>query len=254
MHYVIADRTIIPPASVSSYAEKIVWMPDTYWVSDRKLAIGSKIPSRAEVGLPEKAFVYCCFNQVYKILPEVFDCWMRVLRQVDGSTLWLLGENAAAVDNLRKEAASRNVDPSRLVFAPRVVPADHLARHKCADLFLDTLPYNAHTTASDALWSGLPLVTQTGQAFAGRVATSQLTAIGLSELVTSTQDAYEALAVELATSPGKLRAIKDKLDRNRLAMPLFDTQRYTRHIETAYAEMYRRHRAGLPPEHIHLGQ
>jgi predicted O-linked N-acetylglucosamine transferase (SPINDLY family) len=179
---------------------------------------------------------------------------MRVLRQVDGSTLWLLGENAAAVDNLRKEAASRNVDPSRLVFAPRVVPADHLARHKCADLFLDTLPYNAHTTASDALWSGLPLVTQTGQAFAGRVATSQLTAIGLSELVTSTQDAYEALAVELATSPGKLRAIKDKLDRNRLAMPLFDTQRYTRHIETAYAEMYRRHRAGLPPEHIHLGQ
>jgi predicted O-linked N-acetylglucosamine transferase (SPINDLY family) len=179
---------------------------------------------------------------------------MRILRQVDGSVLWLLGENAVAVDNLRREAASRNMDPGRLVFAPRVASADHLARHKCADLFLDTLPYNAHTTASDALWAGLPLVTQTGQAFAGRVATSQLTALGMPELVTSTQDAYETLAVELATSPEKLAALKEKLDRQRGAMPLFDTQRYARHIETAYAEMHRRHRDGLPPDHIQVGQ
>jgi predicted O-linked N-acetylglucosamine transferase (SPINDLY family) len=179
---------------------------------------------------------------------------MGILRKVDGSVLWLLEESATTASNLRKEAAARNVDPGRLVFAPRISTSDHLARHKCADLFLDTLPYNAHTTASDALWTGLPVLTQIGQTFAGRVAASLLTAVGMPELITSSRDAYEALAVELATSPGKLAAIKGKLGRNRLTTPLFDTRSFTGYIEAAYTTMYERYRAGLPPDHIHVGQ
>jgi predicted O-linked N-acetylglucosamine transferase (SPINDLY family) len=252
--YLIADRIVIPNESAASYSEKIAWLPDTYWVSDQKLASTPRTPGRAEVGLPEGAFVFCCFNQAYKILPDVFDCWMGILRKVDGSVLWLLEESAITANNLRTEAAARTVDPDRLVFAPRISTPDHLARHKCADLFLDTLPYNAHTTASDALWTGLPVLTQVGQTFAGRVAASLLTAVGMPELITSSQDAYEALAVELATSPGKLVAIKGKLGRNRLTTPLFDTRCFTGHIEAAYTTMYERYQAGLPPDHIHVGQ
>src|SRR5262249_36920430 len=182
--------------------------------------------------------------------PEVFDCWMRILKRVDNSVIWLFEGNAKAKINLRKEAEIRGVHPERLVFAKPMPPADHLARQRLADLFLDTLPYNGHTTASDALWAGLPVLTRIGETFAARVAASLLTAIGLSELITSTPQAYETLAFELATNPKKLAAIKSKLATNRLTTPLFDTQMYTRHIEAAYAAMYERYQAGLPPDHI----
>ena len=225
--YVIADRIVIPVEDASFFSEKIVLMPDTYLATDRKLAIAQRTPTRTEVGLPNNAFVFCCFNNNYKITPEVFDCWMRILKQVDGSVLWLFEDNAKAASNLRKEAEIRGVHPERLIFAKRMPPSDHLARHRFADLFLDTLPYNAHTTASDALWAGLPVLTRIGETFAGRVAASLLNAIGLTELITSTPQAYEALAIELATNPEKLAAIKRKLANNRLTTPLFDTKLFT---------------------------
>ena len=184
--YVIADRIVIPVEDASFFSEKIVLMPDTYWVTDRKLAIAQRTPTRTEVGLPNNAFVFCCFNNNYKITPDVFDCWMRILKRVDGSVMWLLEDNAKATSNLRKEAEIRGVNPERLVFAKRTSLPDHLARHRLADLFLDTLPYNAHTTASDALWTGLPVLTRIGETFAGRVAASLLNAIGLPELITTT--------------------------------------------------------------------
>jgi predicted O-linked N-acetylglucosamine transferase (SPINDLY family) len=205
-----------------------------------------------EVGLPAAAFVFCCFNNNYKILPDVFDSWMAILGEVEDSVLWLLEDNARSAENLRKEAAARGVDPKRIVFAKRAPLADHLARHRLADLFLDTLPYNAHTTASDALWAGLPVLTCTGETFAGRVATSLLNAIGLPELVTRTREDYERLAIELARQPDKLASIKEKLAGNRLTTPLFDTQLFTRHIESAYRAMDERYQAGLPPDHLRV--
>jgi predicted O-linked N-acetylglucosamine transferase (SPINDLY family) len=194
--------------------------------------------------------VFCCFNNNYKIVPSVFDCWMRILRRVEGSVLWLLENNKATTGNLIKEASARGVNPERLVFAQIMPLADHLARLRSADLFLDTLPYNAHTTASDALWAGVPVLTCIGETFAGRVAASLLNAVGLSELIASSRDDYERSAVELATDRQRFSAIKAKLQANRLAAPLFDTERFTRHIETAYAQMYERHRAGLAPDHF----
>ena len=204
------------------------------------------------MNLPETAFVFCCFNNNYKILPDIFDSWMAILGEVEDSVLWLLEDNARSAENLRKEAAARGVDPKRIVFAKRAPLADHLARHRLADLFLDTLPYNAHTTASDALWAGLPVLTCTGETFAGRVATSLLNAIGLPELVTRTREDYERLAIELARQPDKLASIKEKLAGNRLTTPLFDTQLFTRHIESAYRAMYERYQAGLPPDHLRV--
>ena len=254
IHYIIADQIIIPLEDALFFSEKIVLMPDTYWVTDRKLAIARRTPTRAEAGLPEDAFVFCCFNNNYKITPEVFDCWMKILKQVDGSVLWLFADNAKATSNLRKEAEIRGVHPERLVFAKRTSLPDHLARHRLADLFLDTLPYNAHTTASDALWAGLPVLTRIGETFAGRVAASLLNAIGLTELITLTPQAYEALAIELAANPEKLATIKRKLATNRLTTPLFDTQLFTRHIEAAYTAMYERYQADLPPDHIYVPQ
>ena len=252
--YVIADRIVIPVEDPLFISEKIVLMPDTYWVTDRKLAIAQRTPTCTDAGLPEDAFVFCCFNNNYKITPEVFDCWMKILKQVAGSVLWLFADNAKAASNLRKEAEIRGVHPERLVFAKRTSLPDHLARHRLADLFLDTLPYNAHTTASDALWAGLPVLTRIGETFAGRVAASLLNAIGLTELITSTPQAYEALAIELAANPEKLAAIKRKLATNRLTTPLFDTQLFTRHIEAAYTAMYERYQADLPPDHIYVPQ
>jgi len=177
---------------------------------------------------------------------------MRILKCVEGSALWLLAENQTAIANLKKEAESRSIDPARLVFANRVQLSDHLARHRLADLFLDTLPYNAHTTASDALWAGLPVLTQIGNAFAGRVAASLLNAIDLPELITHSREEYEALAIELALNGEKLKAIKEKLARNRLTTQLFDTSLYTKHLEAAYEAMYQRYKAGLPPDHIEI--
>nr|WP_229169196.1 hypothetical protein [Bradyrhizobium altum] len=194
--------------------------------------------------------MFCCFNNNHKIAPDMFDRWMRILGRVEGSMLWLLEGNARAAANLRKEAVARGVAAERLVFAPRVSIPDHLARHRLASLFLDSTPYNAHTTASDALWAGLPVLTILGDTFAGRVAASLLHAIGLPELVAESPEAYERMAVDLATDPSRLAALRTRLAANRLTAPLFDTRRFTRHIEAAYTAMYERHRAGITPDHI----
>ena len=250
--YIIADKTLIPAESKKYYAEKIIYLPDSYQVNDRKKIISDKQFSRAELELPENSFVFCCFNNNFKIQPSTFDGWMRILKAVQGSVLWLLQDNEFASKNLKKEAQERGVEASRLVFAKRHPLEEHLARHRQADLFIDTFPYNAHTTASDALWAGLPVLTLMGESFASRVAASLLTAIDLPELITSTQEHYEALAIELATNPAKLKAIKTKLEANRLTTPLFDTPRFTKHLEEAYAKMYERYHADLPPDHIYI--
>jgi predicted O-linked N-acetylglucosamine transferase (SPINDLY family) len=245
--YLIADATLIPPESRPYYTEKIVYLPHSYQVNDRQRPIADRLFSREELGLPPKGLVFCSFSSSYKITPEIFDIWMRLLRQVDGSVLWLIEDNAGAPGNLRREADARGVAGQRLVFAPFLPLAEHLARHRCADLFLDTWPCNAHTTASDALWSGLPVLTRMGESFAARVAGSLLNAIGLPELITGTAEQYEALALELATHPERLVPLRERLERNRLTQPLFDTPLYTRHLEDAYRQMYERHHAGSSP-------
>jgi predicted O-linked N-acetylglucosamine transferase (SPINDLY family) len=246
--YVIADRIVLPFDQQAFYTEKIVHLPDSYLVTNSTLAIAESIPARREAGLPERGSVFCCFNNDYKITPPIFDIWMRLLRRIDGSVLWLYRSNPAAEKNLRKEAAARGVDPARLVFADRLKLDQHLARHRLADLCLDTLPYNAHTTASDALWAGLPLVTCRGRAFAGRVAASLLHAIGVSELVTENLEDYEGLALRLATEPALLGKFRERLQQNRLAYPLFDNARYARHIEAAYTRMWETWQRGERPQ------
>ncbi len=248
--YIVADQILIPEDQREHYSEKIVYMPDSYQANDQERPIPQRMFTREKLGLPSDAFVFCCFNNNYKILPDVFDDWMHILKRTQGSVLWLLEDNMMAKKNLKKEAGRRGVDPDRLVFAPRMSPSEHLARHECADLFLDTLPYNAHTTASDALWVGLPVLTHVGETFAGRVAASLLRAIDLFELIAPTRQDYIEMAVELAASPGKLAAVKAKVAKNRFSSPLFDTSRYTRHIEAAYILMHERHQAGLAPENI----
>jgi predicted O-linked N-acetylglucosamine transferase (SPINDLY family) len=247
MDYLIADRTLIPPESQRHYAEKVIYLPHSYQVNDATREISERVPSRAELGLPESGFVYCCFNNSYKILPGVFDRWMRVLTRVENSVLWLLGDNPAAVRNLRREAAARNVSPQRLVFADRIDLPNHLARHRCADLFLDTLPCNAHTTASDALWAGVPVLACPGEGFAARVSSSLLHAIHLPELIAPNPERYEELAVHFAAHREALEEIRLRLHANRLTAPLFDTPRYTRDLETAFIDMYQGHQAHSLP-------
>jgi protein O-GlcNAc transferase len=246
--YIIADRTVIPDEHQRFYSEKIAYLPDCYQPNDATRAIAT--PKRDEFGLPRRGFVFCSFNNSYKITAPVFDVWMRLLQQVRGSVLWLLEGNAAAVANLREEAAKRGVAPERLVFAPRVELPDHLARHRSADLFLDTLPCNAHTTASDALWGGLPVLTCLGTTFAGRVAASLLLAVGLPELVTCSLNEYESLALRLANDRGLLKQLKLKLARNRLTAPLFDSDRYRRNIEAAYLQMWASYERDNAPRDI----
>jgi predicted O-linked N-acetylglucosamine transferase (SPINDLY family) len=248
MDYIIADPTIIPEDHFPFYSEKIVWLPDTYQPNDNKRHISEREPARHECGLPEGDFVFCCFNNNYKITPEIFDIWMRLLKAKEGSVLWLLATNATAERNLRSEAEKRGISSERIIFAPKLPLADHLARSGQADLFLDTMPYNAHTTGSDALWAGVPLVTCLGSTFASRVAPSLLKAVGLDELITNSLAEYEALALKLAREPQLLAAIKAKLARNRDVCPLFDTERFARHIEVAYTTMWERYRGGLPPK------
>jgi predicted O-linked N-acetylglucosamine transferase (SPINDLY family) len=245
--YIIADRTIIPPDQQCLYAEKVVYLPNAYQANDNKRPMSEVIFSRTQAGLPDRGFVFCSFNNAFKINPPVFDIWMRLLREVDDSVLWLLEANANVPVNLRREAERRGVAANRLVFAPRIKPEEHVVRQMLADLFLDTLPYNAHTTASDALWVGLPVLTCPGSTFAGRVAASLLYAIGLPELVTHSLEEYEAVALKLARSPKLLASIKSKLIRNRETFPLFDTARFARHIEAAYATMWERHQRGEAP-------
>ena len=247
--YIIADKVVAPLEDQRFYTEKIVHLPNSYQVNDRKYKIAESAPSRQENGLPQ-GFVFCCFNNNYKITPRVFECWTRILKQVEDSVLWLLEGNATAASNLRKEAVARGINSDRLIFAKRMPSPEHLARHRLADLFLDTLPYNAHATATDALWAGLPVLTCLGETFAGRVAASLLTAIRLPELITTTLEDYEHLAIELATHPEKMAIIKSKLAENRFTTPLFDTKLFTNHIEAAYTAMYERHKAGLAPDHI----
>lgn len=247
--YIIGDRFVIPEGVELHYAEKVVRMPDTFMVNDAGRKISGRVPSRTEAGLPETGFVFCCFNNTRKITPDVFDIWTRVLKDVEGSVLWLSSANAIAPNNLRREAEKRAVAGERLVFAPKVaLNEDHLARIGLADLFLDTLGYNAHATAADALWAGVPVLTCAGATFASRVAGSLLGAVGLPELITYSPSDYEALAMRLAQEPEFLSGLKQKLARNRAAHPLFDTVRFTRHLETAYTIMWERTQRGERPE------
>ncbi|MDA8600447.1 tetratricopeptide repeat protein [Burkholderiaceae bacterium] len=250
--YIFADKTLIPLENQQYYSEKIIYLPNSYQVNDSKRKISSRVFTRQELGLPESGFVFCCFNNNYKILPATFDVWMRLLKTVDASVLWLLQDNPTAAKNLRKEAEIRGIDPARLVFAPRMKLEEHLARHRVADLFIDTLPCNAHTTASDELWAELPVLTQMGQSFAARVAASLLNAIDLPELITKTQEEYESRAIELANNPFRLSEIKKKLEQNRETSPLFNGQLFARHIEAAYAEIHRRQLVGEKPDHIYV--
>jgi protein O-GlcNAc transferase len=254
MDYIIADRTIIPEEHFRFYSEQVVWLPDTYQANDGKRHISERRPTRGECGLPESAFVFCCFNNTYKITPTVFDIWMRLLAAKAGSVLWLIGSNPTAEANLRREAERRGIAPGRLIFAPKLPLADHLARSAHADLFLDTMPYNAHTTGSDALWAGVPLLTCLGSTFASRVAASLVRAVGLDELVTSSLQDYEALAVKLANDPSLLRALRERLARNRMTHPLFDTARFARHVEAAYTAMWQRYQRGEVAQAFAVGR
>ncbi|MBA2588454.1 MAG: tetratricopeptide repeat protein [Alphaproteobacteria bacterium] len=234
--YIVTDRMVVPPDQDRFFSEKITALPTTLWVTDTKRDVPAP-PSRVEAGLPESGFIFCCFNHNWKITPPLFDIWMRLLTDVDGSVLWLLEGNASIRDNLRRHAVARGVAPDRLIFAGRTTPEAHLARQQLADLFLDTLPYNAHTTASDALWAGLPLLTVPGRSFPARVAASILQAAQLPELIADNFGAYEAQALSLARDPAALKTIRDKLTATRTTMPLFDTARFTRELEAAYIAM-----------------
>jgi protein O-GlcNAc transferase len=249
--YLLADKTVLPENLQKFYSEKIIYL-SSYQVNDRERIISDKQFTRQELGLPETGFVFCCFNNNYKILPSTFDSWMRILNAVENSVLFLYVDNEQAHANLLNEARLRGVDAARLVFGGRIPVEEYLARYRVCDLFLDTFPYNAGTTASDALWAGLPVLTLMGQSFASRMAASLLNATGLSELITVTQEEYEALAIGLAKNPQKLSGIKFKLADNRLTTPLFDTPLFTKDLEAAYIKMMDRYRDDLQPDHISI--
>jgi predicted O-linked N-acetylglucosamine transferase (SPINDLY family) len=247
MDYIIADPIVITPEEQPWYSEKIAYLPHSYQANDSRRVAVERVPTRAEAGLPEHGFVFASFNNTYKITPEIFGIWLRLLSRVEGAILWLLEDNPTAAENLRREAAAGGIDLSRVIFARRTTPENHLARQGLADLFLDTLPYNAHTTASDALWVGVPVVTCPGSTFPGRVAASLLNAIGLPELIASSLEDYERLALQLATNSEQLASLKAKLASHRSSCPLFDTQAFARHLEAAFQRMWDRHQEGLPP-------
>lgn len=249
--YMIADKVVLPESSKKYYFEKIIYLPNTYQPNDNKRQISETQFSKSKAGLPEGYFVFACFNNNYKITPDTFDLWSRILRRVDHSVLWLLTDNSTAQENLIKEISFRGIDPARIIFASRLQASEHLARHQLADLFLDTLPYNAHTTSSDALWCGLPVLTLVGETFPGRVSASLLHAIRLEELITYTSEEYESMAVELATDPLKLQIIKTKLVENISKTPLFDSMLFTNHLESGFTKIYQRHQANLVPDDIY---
>ncbi len=245
--YIVADAWVVPATHVDCFREQVVTLPGSYQVNDARRRIAETVPSRSQVGLPDDAFVFCCFNNNYKITPAVFDIWMRLLQQRPGSVLWLLDDNPHAQHNLRAEARSRGIDDRRLVFAARCDLPDHLARHQLADLFLDTLPCNAHTTASDALWAGLPLITCLGETFAGRVAASLLAAAGLESLITRSLADYEALALHLSQDRPQLQHLRDQLRMQLRSSPLFDTALFCQRLEAALLQMHRRQQRGESP-------
>ena len=246
--YILADAEVIPPGFDVHYSEQVVRLPWSYQVNDGQRQIASTTITRQAAGLPDHGFVFCSFNSSYKIMPDVFAVWMRLLQQVEGSVLWLLEGSAESAASLRREAVAHGVAAQRLVFAPRLPLPEHLARHRLADLFVDTLPCNAHTTASDALWAGLPVLTCAGRTFAGRVAASLLRAIGMPELVTHSLPEYEALALRLAQSPEAMAAVRATLAQHRNTWPLFDSTQFARHLETAYDTMWRRTQRGEAPQ------
>jgi protein O-GlcNAc transferase len=250
MDYLLADRFVVPNDRFHHYSESVVWLPDCFQANDDRRLIGDRVFTRAEVGLPETALVFCCFNSTYKINREIFDVWCRLLKTCPNSVLWMVAESEVAQANLSREARIRGIDPGLLIFAPRLLYAEHLARLQLADLFLDTVPFNAGTTASDALWAGLPVVTCAGEAFAARMAGSLLHAIDLPELVTDTLEAYEKLARRLATEPGALAAVRARLAVNRTTQPLFETRRFCRNLESAFVTMHERSQRGEPPAHF----
>jgi protein O-GlcNAc transferase len=247
--YIIADSMVVPRDQFAFFSEKVVWLPDSFMVNDSRRRVAEVTPTRSECGLPEKAFVFCCFNNAFKIAPDIFKIWMRILKATPNSVLWLSELGATASANLRREAESNGVSSDRLIFATRTPSvADHLARLRQADLFLDTLPYNAHTTAADALWIGVPVLTCPGPTFPGRVAASLDRAIGLSELIVPSLEEYEKLALALARDPARISALKAKLAHHRGTQPLFDTKRFARNIEAAYRTMWVRYQLGRSPE------
>jgi protein O-GlcNAc transferase len=250
--YLIADEFLIPPDARRFYTEKIAYLPDSYQVNDRKRSVSRAVPSRQDAGLPAEGFVFCCFNNNWKITAPLFDVWMRLLAAVPNSVLWLLADNQHAAANLRREAVARGVAADRLIFAERTSNEEHLARHRLADLFLDTLPCNAHTTASDSLWSGVPIVTCAGRSFPARVAGSLLRAVGLKQLIAQSLEEYEALALALARDRGRLRALRAHLTGDRERLPLFDTPRFCRHLEQAYRHMWRTCVEGKPAATFHV--
>jgi predicted O-linked N-acetylglucosamine transferase (SPINDLY family) len=247
MDYILADRIVIPRSEERFYTESVVTLPNSYQVNDAKRSVAKQIPSRGEYGLPKEAFVFCSFNSSYKLTPQIFAIWMTILRKTPGSVLWLLESNPDFSYNLRRSAEIAGVAQERLVFASMIPPDQHLARLTLADLFLDLFPCGAHTTASDALWVGLPLVTCRGSTFPGRVASSLLSAVGLSELIAENLDDYQALVLALAGDPCRLSVLREKLKANRFTMPLFDTIRSCRHIETAFSNMWQIFRRGEAP-------
>jgi protein O-GlcNAc transferase len=248
--YIISDQNLIPKGFQKFYTEMPIYLPHTYWPTDDTCIISQKVQTKEDMKLPGDGFVFCCFNNNYKISPTEFDIWMRLMAKVEGSVLWLLKSNKWTENNLKKEAESRGISGDRVIFAERLDNSEHLARHRFADLFLDTFNYNAHTTASDALWAGLPLVTKLGKGFAARVAGSLLNAVDLPELITETEEDYEALILKLATNPTKLAKIKEKLANNRLNQPLFNTELYTRHLENGYQQAYQNYFDGNLPQTI----
>tara|TARA_B100000686_G_C16788628_1_gene977051 strand:+ start:1551 stop:3416 length:1866 start_codon:yes stop_codon:yes gene_type:complete len=250
--YIVADKILIPKENQKYYSEKIIYLPNTYQPRDSSQKICNKTYKKEDLGLPENSFVFCCFNQNYKITPNIFSIWMKLLKRIDNSVLWLLEENQTASSNLKKEAEKKGIKSDRIIFAKRMAQPEHLARHKLADIFVDTFPYNAHTTCSDALWSNLPVITLTGQSFASRVGASILNAIDLKELITTTEEEYENLLFKLATDKEELEKIKNKLKKNKIKKPLFDTKLYTKNLETAYTKIYEIYNSGSEVKNINI--
>jgi predicted O-linked N-acetylglucosamine transferase (SPINDLY family) len=251
MDYLVADHTLIPASERQHYSEKIIYLPG-YHVNASLRRITERTFTREELGLPPQGFIFACCNSNYKIMPNTFAAWMRILKRVNGSVLFVYAENQVAQRNLTREANRLGVEARQIVFGERVGLAEYLARFRTMDLFLDTLPYNAGTTASDALWAGLPVLTCCGQTFAGRIASSLLTTIDLPELIVATMAEYEELAVRLAANSGQLEQIKQKLSQNRLNAPLFNPALFTKHLESAFTQIFERHHAGLFPDRIYV--
>ena len=246
--YLIADRYVLPEHEQENYSEKILYLPDCYQANCSHMEVSEIKPDREECGLPGKGFVFCCFNNSYKINPQVFELWMDLLNEVEGSVLWLYRKNRWIVDNLNAQAKKRGIDSSRIVFAKYLPLPQHLRRLENADLFLDTFPYGAGATCSYALWSGLPLITLPGKCFTSRMAASQLRTIGLEELIVANTEQYRSLAFELASSPGKLGEVKSRLKANRKTTSLFNSERFVKNLESIYSSIWQRHCEGVKPE------